>query len=59
MMMSGGTRGMHGVLNNAGREFLVLMKLCALCNTWFSKCEIYKQIWRHPKLMVLYCLCYH
>ena len=41
----------YGELNDAGKELLAF--LCAneatLCNTWFSKKDIHKQTWQHPK----------
>jgi hypothetical protein len=56
----GDVRGPHGYgeLNDAGKEFLAF--LCAneatICNTWFSKKDIHKQTWQHPKSKKWHCI---
>ena len=56
----GSVRGPHGYgePNDAGKELLAF--LCAnkatLCNTWFSKKDIHKQTWQHPKSKKWHCI---
>ena len=56
----GSVRGPHGYgeLNHAGKELLAF--LCAnkatLCNIWFSKKDIHKQTWQHPKSKKWHCI---
>lgn len=46
-------RGPHGLgmVNDAGRELLSFLSShqATICNTWFSKKNIHKQTWQHPK----------
>ena len=39
-------------MNDVGRELLASVNIneATMCNTWFSKCDIYKQTWQHPNI---------
>ena len=54
------TRGPHGFaeVNEAGKELLTFLSLnvATVCNTWFSKRDIYKQTWQHTKLKRWHCI---
>ena len=48
-----GVRGPHGygVVNDAGKELLSFLSIhqATVCNTWYTKRDIHKQTWQHPK----------
>ena len=54
------TRGPNGFaeVNEAGKELLTFLSLneATVCNTWFSKRDIYKQTWQHPKSKRWHCI---
>ena len=55
-----GVRGPHGLgeANDAGRELLTFLATneATVCNTWFSKKEIHKHTWQHPKTKRWHCI---
>lgn len=54
------TRGPHGFAeaNDAGKELLTFLSLneATICNTWFTKRDIHKQTWQHPKSKKWHCI---
>lgn len=55
-------RGPHGcdVINDhdARKELLSFLSFhqATICNTWYQKKDIYKQMWQHPKLKQWSCI---
>lgn len=49
-----------GEENDAGSELLnfLLLNEATICNTWFKKKAIHKQIWQHPKSKKWHCIDY-
>ena len=56
----GHVRGPHGYgeANKAGRELLAFLSLneATVCNTWFTKRDIKKQTWKHPRSQKWHCI---
>lgn len=54
------TQGPHGFAeaNDAGKELLTFLSLneATICNTWFTKRDIHKQMWQHPKSKKWHCI---
>ena len=57
-----GVRGPHGygTINDAGKELLPFLSLhqATICNTWFTKKDIHKVTWQHPKSKKWGCIDY-
>ena len=56
----GNVRGPNGFgeINDAGKELLafLLTNEATVCNTWFTKKNIHKQTWQHPKSKQWHCI---